>query len=259
MARKIVITSGKGGVGKTTLTACLGYRLAAMGLRVALIDLDLGLNNLDVALNVENKVVFDLVDVIEGRCRVKQALIQDSETPSLYIMPSCHSEKRSVTAQSIKLVVNRMNDLFDYILIDCPAGVDIGFHRAVVCADEAIVVTTPHLSSIRDSTKVVAILNSYRLNEIYSVVNRMRGDLVIEGDMADAKEIFETLKLKPLGIVPEDDGITLAELKELDGSASLAYDILADNLHNGKENMYDCCARYKGVFGKIRRNLRRNA
>ena len=138
MARKIVVTSGKGGVGKTTFTACLGIRLAEMGLRVALIDLDLGLNNLDVILDVENRVVFDLIDVIEGRCRIKQALIQDADVPFLYVMPGCHSEKRSVTAQSIKVVVNRMNELFDYILIDCPAGIDMGFHRSVVCADEAL-------------------------------------------------------------------------------------------------------------------------
>jgi len=259
MARKIVVTSGKGGVGKTTVTACLGCRLASMGLKVALLDLDIGLNNLDVILNIENRVIFDIVDVIEGRCRVKQALIQDSDIPSLYVMPSCHSERRSVTAQSIKLIVNRMNELFDYILIDCPAGVDIGFHRSVVCADEAIVVTTPHLSSMRDSSKVVSILGSYRLNEIYSVINRVRGDLTLDGDMADPEDIFRMLDVKPLGIVPEDDSVSFSELKSIKGSAGSAYSILADNLHNGKNIMFDYCSRYKGFFGKLRRNLKRNA
>lgn len=259
MARRIVITSGKGGVGKTTFTACLGSRLAQMGLRVALIDLDLGLNNLDVILGVENRVVFDLIDVIEGRCRVKQALIQDIDIPFLYIMPSCHSDKRSVTAQSIKVVVNRMNELFDYILIDCPAGIDIGFHRAVVCADEAVIVTTPHISSIRDSEKVVDILGSYRLSEIYSVVNRVRGDLILDGDMADASEIFARLETKPLGVIPDDDAVTFKELRELKTPAASAVSMIAQNLHNGTELMFDYQTKYKGFFGRLRRSIKRNA
>ena len=259
MARKIVVTSGKGGVGKTTFTACLGIRLAEMGLRVALIDLDLGLNNLDVILDVENRVVFDLIDVIEGRCRIKQALIQDADVPFLYVMPGCHSEKRSVTAQSIKVVVNRMNELFDYILIDCPAGIDMGFHRSVVCADEAIVVTTPHVSSIRDSEKVVGILGSHRLSEIYSVINKVRGDLILDGDMADTKEIFDRLATRPLGVIPDDDSVTFRELKELKGAADSAIKMIAQNLHNGAELMFDCSVKYKGFLGKLRRSLKRNA
>lgn len=259
MARKIVITGGKGGVGKTTLTACLGYKLAQMGLRVALVDLDIGLNNLDVAMNVENRIIYDLIDVIEGRCRIRQALVEDPEINTLFVMPSCHTEKRTVTAQSIKLVINRMNELFDYILIDCPAGVDIGFHRSVVCADEAVIVTTPHISSIKDSMKVVNILKSYRLGEVWSVVNRMRGDLVADGEMVNSAEIFATLGIRPLGVIPEDDGVNLSELSALKGSADLAYNILADNLHNGKNTMFDCTAKYSGFLGRIRRNLRRNA
>lgn len=259
MARKIVITGGKGGVGKTTLTACLGYKLAEAGFKTALVDLDIGLNNLDIAMDIENRIIYDLIDVIEGRCRIRQALVEDPGLNTLFIMPSCHTEKRTVTAQSIKLVVNRMNELFDYILIDCPAGVDIGFHRSVVCADEAIVVTTPHLSSIKDSMKVVNILKSYHLTEVWSVINRVRGDLVAEGETLGADEIFSNLGIRPLGVIPEDDGINLSRLSELKGSAEAAYDILADNLMNNKNKIFDCTARYSGILGKIRRNLKRNA
>lgn len=252
MARKIVITSGKGGVGKTTLTANLGIFLAKQNIKTVLIDLDIGLNNLDVALGVENKIVFDLVDCIEGRCRVRQALIQDEQQPNLHILPSCHADKRSITAQSIKTVVNALSDQFDYILIDCPAGIELGFHRAVTCADEAIVVCTPHLSSIRDCDKVLQILKTYNVSAMRVVINRMRGDLVVSGEMIDPFEIFALLKATPLGIIPEDDNIgCLGHVR--DGSAaSSAYTILADNLVSGKNEMYNCLRKYSGMLGKIR-------
>ena len=144
MARKIVITSGKGGAGKTTVCCNLGIALARRSLRVLLVDLDMGLNNLDVTMQMETKVVYDLVDVVENRCRPQQALIQDDTEPTLYVMPSCHNPKRQVGVDAIKKVLGRLNDTFDYILIDCPAGIDVGFRRAVGCADEAIVVVTPH-------------------------------------------------------------------------------------------------------------------
>ena len=145
MARKIVITSGKGGVGKTTVCANLGIALAKMSKRVMLLDLDIGLNNLDVALGIESKVVYDFVDVVEGKCRPMQALVQDETEPTLYTMPTCHLAKRQISVDATKKVISRLSDMFDYILIDCPAGIDGGFRRASACADEAIVVTTPHL------------------------------------------------------------------------------------------------------------------
>ncbi|MDD4290660.1 MAG: septum site-determining protein MinD [Clostridia bacterium] len=259
MARKIVITSGKGGVGKTTLTASLGYKLARLGMRVALVDMDLGLNNLDVTMGIENRIVFDLLDVVEGRCRVKQALIQHEELLNLYIMPNCHFERKTITAHGLKEVIGKMSELFDFILLDCPAGVDIGFHRSVVCADEAIVVTTPHITSIRDSDKVAGILKTYELNAIYSVVNRLRGDLVASGEMVDAYEIFDMLKLKPLGIIPESDNINLYNLSDLDGASGYPYEVLAGNLLDGTGTMLDCTQRYSGFIGRIRRNLKRNA
>lgn len=252
MARKIVITSGKGGVGKTTVTANLGIYLAKLGIKTVLVDLDIGLNNLDVAMGVENKIVFDLVDCIENRCRVRQALIQDETQPNLYVLPSCHADKRSITAQSIKSVINNLSDQFDYILIDCPAGIEVGFHRAVTCADEAIVVCTPHLSSIRDCDKVLQILKTYPISAMRVIINRLRGDLVVSGEMIDAFEIFSLLKATPLGILPEDDTIGCSGLTKDGSAATNAYTILANNLTSGKSEMYNCLRKYSGIFGKIR-------
>lgn len=262
MARSIVITSGKGGVGKTTFTANIGAALAALGARVAMMDVDIGLNNLDVAMGVENKVVYDLIDVIEGRCRIKQALIQDRFTPSLYTMPSAHSYDKSViTGQNIKLVVQKLKETFDYVLLDCPAGIELGFHRAVSAADEAIVVTTPHISSIRDADKVISLLKSYELGRINIVVNRARGDLMLSGEMLSVDDVFALLKISPIGVIPEDDKIafnTSLGHTTLRGSASKAYYYVAKNIHTGSDLMFDCTAKYRGFMGSIKRGLKRN-
>ena len=158
MARKIVVTSGKGGVGKTTVASSLAVALAKKGERVVLCDADLGLNNVDVVTGVENLVTYDLVDVIEGRCRAKQALVLHPDIPNLHILTSSHSmPERYVSPQPFKLVLDALSPQFDYILIDCPAGIDEGFHRAVAAANEAIVVTTPHISALRDADKVITL------------------------------------------------------------------------------------------------------
>ena len=162
MARVIVLTSGKGGVGKTTVTANLGMHLASKNYRVCLIDMDIGLNNLDVVMNMEERVVYTMIDVIEKRCRLKEALIQDDYFPLLYVLSSGGlNQNLSIQISQIKEVINSMHSTFDFVLIDCPAGIDAGFKRAISCANEALVVTTPHLSSIRDADKVVTILNKF--------------------------------------------------------------------------------------------------
>ena len=176
MARKIVITSGKGGVGKTTVAACLSAQLARRGERVVLCDADFGLNNVDVVAGVEHLVTYDIVDVIEGRCRAKQALIRHPDYGNLYVLTSSHSApERYVSAQAFKVVLETLAPQFDYIIIDCPAGIDDGFHRAVASADEAIVVTTPHISALRDADKVITLLKSYALQNVTVVVNKLRG------------------------------------------------------------------------------------
>ena len=260
MARKIVVTSGKGGVGKTTVCANLGAMLSNLGFRVVVIDVDIGLNNLDVVMGVENRVVFDIVDVIEGRCRAMQALVEDKRFNSLYIMPSAHSYRGyELSSEDIKQVVDILSDSFDYVLVDCPAGVEAGFHRAVNCANEAIVVVTPHISSIRDADKVLSILSSYNLQNMGLIINRVRGDLMLNGEMIEVDEIIRFLHIPILGVVPEDDDITaLSAIGGIGGGVSnRAWALLAENLHNGTKKIYDCTSKYKGVFGGIKRNLKR--
>lgn len=261
MARKIVITSGKGGVGKTTICANLGATLAELGFRVCLIDVDIGLNNLDVVMGIEKRVMFDIVDVINGHCRARQALVQDERISSLYVMPSAHSYSHAnVSRENIKKVVEDLDASFDYIFIDCPAGVEAGFHRAVSCANEAIVVVTPHISSVRDADKVLAILSGYDLLHKSIVINRIRGDMVLNGEMLEAHEIVKVLKTSLLGVIPESDDISALSAVgglALSGTNGRAFMLLAENLHDGTKKIYDYTMKYRGFLGGLRRNLKR--
>lgn len=260
MARKIVITSGKGGVGKTTVCANVGNMLASSGFKVVVMDLDIGLNNLDVVLGVESKVVFDVFDVLSGRCRARQALIQDSQNPYLFIMPSNHSNANLSKAE-IKRVVGELDEFFDYILIDCPAGIEDGFHRAVSVADEAIVVVTPHISSLRDADKVITILLSLGISNIYGIVNRVRGDLVIGKEMLSVEDIYELLQIKMIGAIPEDDAIgTLSSIGGTVGNkcdSARAFDLIGENIVEGSSKIYDCTLNYRGILGLIKRKLKK--
>jgi septum site-determining protein MinD len=261
MPRSIVITSGKGGVGKTTLTANLGRGLAQLGCRVVLLDTDIGLNNLDVLMDVENKVVYDLIDVIENRCRPRQALIED-RVKGLFIMPSCHGyDDGQISGPSLKALVNTLTQSFDYVLIDCPAGIETGFHRAVTAANEAIVVTTPHISAIRDADKVIALLKSYQKRNVSVVVNRARGDLIVSNEMVGYKDICQILRAAPLGVIPEDDAVNvlsnLGLIKNPDSAGFTAFEMLAKNLHFGTNLIFDVTKRYRGLFGRLKRRMKR--
>ncbi|MBO7527514.1 MAG: septum site-determining protein MinD [Clostridia bacterium] len=260
MARRIVITSGKGGVGKTTICAFLGMKLADLGFRVVIVDMDIGLNNLDVVLGLDSKVCFDIVDVIAGNCRLKQALVQHPKYPSLYILPSTHSyDEAYITKEQANVVVDSLAQSFDYILIDSPAGVEEGFRRAVYLAREAIVVATPHISSIRDADKVLSILSRYDLLSKYLVVNRIRGDLVATSETLDLDEIVRFLRVKLLGAIPEEDEIAKqAEIGYMNShSYTRAISLLAENVHNGTRKIYDCSQKYRGFWGILRRNIKR--
>lgn len=260
MARKIVVTSGKGGVGKTTICAFLGMKLASMGFRVVIIDLDIGLNNLDVVMGVESRINFDIIDVIAGNCRLKQALVQDNKYPSLYVLASTHCYNDSfITKEDIKFIVSKLAESFDYILIDCPAGVEEGFRRAVYSADEAIVVVTPHISSVRDADKVLSILASYNLMSKSIIINRLRGDFVASSETLEIEEIVRFLKTKLLGAVPEDEGITKGNMVcESNGyEINRSFTLIAENIHNGTKKIYDCSKKYRGFWGVIRRNIKR--
>ncbi len=261
MARKIVITSGKGGVGKTTICANLGISLSRLGFRVVLVDVDIGLNNLDIILGVDKQIVFDIVDVIAGKCRAKQALVQDPKFPNLYVLPSSRNiSNLQVLSENIKNVINLLDSSFDYILIDCPAGVDEGFHRAVFSANEAIVIVTPHLSSIRDANKVISLLNDYEISNKSLVINRMRGDMLVNGEMLTVENIMRSLKIPLLGVIPEDDEISsscsVGEIVK-SGESIRAFTLLTENLHEGTKKIFDCTYKYRGVMGYVRRQLKR--
>ena len=258
MSRKIVITSGKGGVGKTTICANLGLRLAQMGQKVVMLDLDIGLNNLDVLMGIENKVVYDISDVVEGKCRLKQALVQDVRCPSLYILPSNKIfSTTKINSFNIKAIVEALGDIFDFVIIDCPAGIDSGFHRAVYSASEAIVVCTPHISSIRDADKVLTILGSYKLSSVGFIVNRIRGDLIVNGQMIDVNQICNLLKSNLLGVIPDDDTISTSKsMGYTQTRGGDAFDILAKNIHFGQNIIFDYKSKYTGLFGAIKRKIR---
>ncbi|MCM1306118.1 MAG: septum site-determining protein MinD [Bacteroides sp.] len=237
--RKIVVTSGKGGVGKTTVTATLGRKLARSGYRVVLVDGDVGLNNLDVVTAIERRVVYDMSDVLLGKCRAFQALVADTESP-MRILPSS-KDSALLTAQAFRGIVDGFSD-FDFVIIDCPAGIEHGFHRAISSADEALIVTTPSASAIRDADKVIGLLGGYRLADVSLVVNRVRADMVVRGEMIGASEIGSLLHTPVVGVIPEDDMITLYQ--QLGGLAcdtvsDRAYDVLANNVACRTKNFVD--------------------
>ncbi len=259
MSRAIVFTSGKGGVGKSTLTLGVGRALADIGCRVAIIDTDIGLNNLDVLMGVENKVIYDITDVIENRCRLSQALIADGDGNGLFLLPSSHGyEQCRGDGQSFREVVMRLKASFEFVLIDCPAGIEFGFHRAVAAADEAIVVTSAHLSALKDAAKVAALIGSYRL-PCKLVINRVRGDLILSGETLTVEEIKNSMNVDVLGVVPEDDRINSISC----GSSSIgrgdgknAVKLLASNIYGTSDDIFDATKKYRGFFGGLKRKLR---
>lgn len=257
MARRILITSGKGGVGKTSVAAHLGYALSQMGNRVVAIDMDAGLNNLDVVMGVENKVVYDLSDVIEGKCRVKQSIIECSQT--LAIIPSAKGFDRDFSSKNLNSLTEGLSTRFDYVLIDSPAGIDVGFRRAACSADEVILVVTPTLTSLRDADKVLTILQNYDLKKTGVVVNKVRGDLLLRGAVVDLNEIQAVLKCPVIGCIPEDDSVYLCSGLNLYRSrAQKAFKMLAKYVDKGKGKIYDATAFYRGAGGAIRRAIRGN-
>ena len=254
MARKIVVTGGKGGVGKTTVAVHLSAQLAKKGQRVVLCDGDFGLNNVDVVAGVENLVDFDLIDVIEGRCRAKQALVRHPLYSNLYILTSRHAlPERYVSPQAVKLVLDGLAPQFDYIIIDCPAGIDEGFHRAVASADEAIVVTTSHISSLRDADKTITVLKSYQMKNIFLAVNMVRGDLLMSGECFSPQDVTELLKEPLLAVLPDEYDIYEGDLEHI----HTAFRLMAHNLMTGKKRLYDVTKKYGGFWGNVRRVLKK--
>lgn len=230
MARKIVITSGKGGVGKTTVCCNLGVQLARLGYRVIVADLDFGLNNVDVVLGVENRAVYDVSDAVEGRCRARQVLSRHPEYPTLFSVASNRVPDRYVSPQAVRLVLDTLSPQFDFILIDSPAGIDEGFHRAVSCAEEGILVTTPHISAMRDADRVAGMLKSYRLSSVGLVVNLVRKDMARRGEILSPEEISEMIRVPLSAVVPEEDKLYLNNIFK----RSRPFRALADFVVEGK-------------------------
>ena len=213
-ARVIVITSGKGGVGKTTTTANIGAALADKGHKVLLIDTDIGLRNLDVVMGLENRIVYDLIDVIEGRCRVSQALIKDKRCQNLVLLPAAQiRDKNDVNTDQMKELIFSLKESFDYILIDCPAGIEQGFKNAIAAADEAIVVTTPEVSATRDADRIIGLLEAAGIKSPRIVVNRLRIDMVKDKNMLSVEDILDILAVKLLGVVPDDETVVISTNK----------------------------------------------
>ena len=210
MGEVIVITSGKGGVGKTTTTANLGAALALAGKRVALVDTDIGLRNLDVVMGLENRIVYDLVDVVEQKCKLRQALIKDKRFPELYLLPAAQTrDKSAVTEEQMVELTSKLKQEFDYVLIDCPAGIEQGFKNAVVGANRAIVVTTAEISAIRDEDRIIALVEVAGIKNPELIVNRLRPEMVRKGEMMDVEDIVDLLAIDLIGVVPDDEYIIM--------------------------------------------------
>ena len=262
MARKIVVTSGKGGVGKTTIVSNLGSILAGLGYKTLLVDMDFGLNNLDVLMGIENKIIYDIIDVIEGKCTPRQAIIQDFFENNLYILPSSHSFCSVKFGSAIlSKIIGLVERDFDFVLIDCPAGIDGGFRRAVECADEYIIVTTPHISAIRDAMKVNGVLKSIKDTKPSVIVNRARGDLILSGESLDIDAIKETLYADIIGVIPEDDYVShqiyMGGQIDKDSKARESIYMIGKNIITGDNKVFDCTTKYKGILGAIRKSLRK--
>ena len=209
--RIIVITSGKGGVGKTTTTANIGTGLAMRGHHVVVIDTDIGLRNLDVVMGLENRIVYDLVDIIEGKCKMHQGMIRDKNKLELFLIPAAQTrDKNCINPEQMQEMCAKLEREFDYVLIDCPAGIEQGFKNAIAAAQEAILVTTPEVSAIRDADRVIGLLESEGLHRPRLIINRIRPGMVKRGDMMDKDDITELLAIDILGMVPADDRLIIA-------------------------------------------------
>ncbi|SHI49039.1 septum site-determining protein MinD [Clostridium cavendishii DSM 21758] len=214
MGESIVVTSGKGGVGKTTTTANIGTALAAQGKKVVVVDGDTGLRNLDVLMGLENRIVYTIIDVIENRCRTKQALIKDKRFPHLCLLPTAQTkDKNDISPQQMLKLVEELKKEFDYVIIDCPAGIEQGFENAIVGADRAVVVVNPEITSVRDADRVIGKLDAKGLEEHAVIINRLNYEMTQRGDMLDIPDIIETLSVKLLGVVPDDKNITVSTNK----------------------------------------------
>ena len=262
MSEVIVVTSGKGGVGKTTTSANVGTGLAMMGKKVILIDTDIGLRNLDVVMGLENRIVYNLVDVVEGNCRLKQALIKDKRYSNLYLLPSAQTrDKTAVNPEQMKKLVEYLREDYDYILLDCPAGIERGFQNAIAGADRALVVTTPEVSAIRDADRIIGLLESSGIVKIDLILNRIRMDMVKRGDMMSLDDVMDILAVHIIGAVPDDENIVISTnqgepLVGMDSMAGQAYSNICRRIAGEQIPLMNLDAGY-GIWAKLTHLLKR--
>ena len=265
MGISIVITSGKGGVGKTTTTANLGTALAALGKKVVVVDGDTGLRNLDVLMGLENRIVYTIMDVIENRCRLKQALIKDKRYPNLCLLPTAQTkDKDDISTHDMLNVVNTLKEEFDYVLIDSPAGIEQGFENSVVGADKAIVVVNPEITSVRDADRVIGKLDAKGLEDHAVIVNRLNYEMTKKGDMLDVSDIIETLSVKLLGVVPDDRGITVSTNKgepivlDQESKSGQAFKNIAKRIMGEEVKLLDLSNESNGFFSAFKKLFKRS-
>lgn len=258
--RILVVTSGKGGVGKTTSTANLGMSIARLGFRVALIDADIGLRNLDLLLGLENRVLYTGVDVFEGQCRLDQALIRDKRWKNLVLLSISKNRHRyNITRRNMESLIESLIALnFQFILIDCPAGIDVGFINAISPAKEAIIVTTPEITSIRDADRVIGLLESNQIYNVKLLVNRVRPDMIQQNDMMSVRDVQEMLGIPLLGAIPEDNQVIVSTnrgeplvLRKKLTLSGIAFENAARRLVGKQDYFVDLETPYKGLFQRV--------
>ncbi|WP_024620515.1 septum site-determining protein MinD [Metaclostridioides mangenotii] len=259
MSEVIVITSGKGGVGKTTTSANLGTALSLENKKTVIVDADIGLRNLDVVMGLENRIVYDIVDVVEGTCRLKQALIKDKRFDNLYLLPAAQTrDKNALHADQMKDLCEKLKESFDFILIDCPAGIEQGFKNAISGADRAIVVTNPEISAVRDADRIIGLLESNEIKDIRLIINRIKQDMVDRGDMMDKQDILEILAIDLIGLVPDDESIIISTNKgepailDSKSQAGQAYKNIAKRILGQEVPLLEF-ATEGGFFSKLKR------
>jgi len=261
-AKVVTVTSGKGGVGKTTATANLAAALAAEGSKVVCIDADIGLRNLDVVLGLENRIVYDIVDIVEGRCRLRQAMIRDKRLPELYLIPAAQTRDKSAISPSdmIRLCDDLRTD-YDWIMIDSPAGIERGFRNAIAPADTVIVVTNPEVSAVRDADRIIGLIEAEEKGPAKLIVNRLRVDMVRRGDMLAIEDILELLAVDLIGIIPEDELVVMSTNRgvpvSIDGKsrAGQAFRNISRRL-KGEEVPFMNLEEHGGIFGRLSRLIR---
>lgn len=259
MAEAYVVTSGKGGVGKTTAVANIGTALALMGSKVAMIDADIGLRNLDVVMGLEQRIVYDLVDVVEGYCRLRNALIRDKRVEGLFLLPAAQTkDKTAVRPDQMKKLVEDLKADHDYVIVDCPAGIEQGFRNAIAGADKALIITTPEVSAVRDADRIIGLLEATEMEQPRLVVNRIRPHMVKRGDMLDVQDIVDILAIDLIGVVPDDDSVIVttnkgepAVLSE-SSRAGEAYRRIARRI-SGEQVPFLSLEEEQGVFSRLRK------